>query len=123
MHDRLIGGRGVRARREAVIRRAGQADSERLHRKLQRSAARGAPNEHVFVSLSGARNKIEKWRIEYNRERPHSRLGHLTAEEFAARNQRISAIARTAWPANQATSGAAQRASTSDQNLIVFVRP
>ena len=28
-------------------------------------------NEHVFVSLADARNKIEKWRIEYNRERPH----------------------------------------------------
>jgi transposase InsO family protein len=83
----------------------------------------GRLNEHVFVSLGGARYWMEKWRIESNRERPHSRLGHLTAEEFAARNQRISAIARTAWPANQATSGAAQRASTSDQNLIVFVRP
>jgi hypothetical protein len=28
-------------------------------------------NEHVFVSLDDARRKIEKWRIEYNRERPH----------------------------------------------------
>jgi putative transposase len=35
-------------------------------------------NEHVFVSLDEARRKIEKWRIEYNRERPHSSLGHLT---------------------------------------------
>jgi putative transposase len=29
-------------------------------------------NEHVFVSLDDARRKIEQWRIEYNRERPHS---------------------------------------------------
>jgi putative transposase len=50
-------------------------------------------NEHVFVSLDDARNKIEKWRIEYNRERPHSSLGHLTPEQFAAKNQRNSAIA------------------------------
>jgi transposase InsO family protein len=42
-------------------------------------------NEHVFVSLDDARLMIEKWRIQYNRERPHSRLGNLTPEEFAAR--------------------------------------
>jgi putative transposase len=58
-------------------------------------------NEHVFVSLDDARNKIENWRIDYNRERPHSSLGHLTPEEFAAKNQRSSAIARTAWPAEE----------------------
>jgi putative transposase len=29
-------------------------------------------NEHVFTSLDDARTKIEQWRIEYNRERPHS---------------------------------------------------
>jgi hypothetical protein len=34
-------------------------------------------NEHVFLSLNDARGKIEKWRTEYNRERPHSSLGHL----------------------------------------------
>ncbi len=59
-------------------------------------------NEHVFVSLDDARSKIEQWRIEYNRERPHSSLGYLTPEEFAAKNQGSSAIARTAWPADQA---------------------
>ncbi len=41
-------------------------------------------NEQVFVSLDDARGKIEKWRIEYNRERPHSGLDNLTPEEFAA---------------------------------------
>jgi putative transposase len=41
-------------------------------------------NEHVFVSLNDARRKIEQWRIAYNRERPHSSLGNLTPEEFAA---------------------------------------
>jgi putative transposase len=71
-------------------------------------------NEHVFVSLADARNKIEKWRIEYNRERPHSSLGHLTPEEFATRNQPSSAIARTAWPADQELAGAAHCAPASD---------
>jgi putative transposase len=58
-------------------------------------------NEHVFVSLDEARNKIEQRRIAYNRERPHSSLGYLAPEEFAAKNQTSSAITRTAWPADQ----------------------
>jgi len=41
-------------------------------------------NEHVFVKLADARSKIEEWRIQYNRERPHSSLGNLRPEEFAA---------------------------------------
>jgi len=56
-------------------------------------------NEHVFLSLDDARRKIERWRIAYNRERPHSSLGNLTPEEFAAKNQMSSALGRTAWPA------------------------
>ena len=55
-------------------------------------------NEHVFVSLDDARNKIEKWRVEYNRERPHSSLGHLTPQKFAAKHQMTSAIARKKRP-------------------------
>jgi putative transposase len=35
-------------------------------------------NEHVLVSLDDARNKIEKWRVAYHRERSHSSLGNLT---------------------------------------------
>jgi transposase InsO family protein len=83
---------------------------ERFNNRLREACL----NEHVFVSLDDARNKIEQWRIEYNRERPHSSLGHLTPEEFAATNQRNSAIARTAWPATQELVGAAQRAPASD---------
>jgi Integrase core domain len=71
-------------------------------------------NEHVFVSLDDARRKIEQWRIEYNQERPHSSLGYLTPEEFAAKNQMSSAIARTAWPADQELASALRRAPASD---------
>jgi len=71
-------------------------------------------NEHVFISLDDARSKIEQWRIEYNRKRPHSSLGYLTPEEFAAKNQVSSAIARTAWPAHRKLAGAAQCAPASD---------
>ncbi len=41
-------------------------------------------NEHWFLTLAHAQGVIERWRIEYNTERPHSSLGDLTPEEFAA---------------------------------------
>lgn len=41
-------------------------------------------NEHVFSSLAEARRIVEAWRIDYNTVRPHSSLGYLTPEEFAA---------------------------------------
>lgn len=41
-------------------------------------------NEHVFSSLAEARRIIDAWRIDYNTVRPHSSLGYLTPEEFAA---------------------------------------
>jgi putative transposase len=39
-------------------------------------------NEHWFTTLYDAREKVEAWRVEYNRERPHSSLGNQTPEEF-----------------------------------------
>jgi len=41
-------------------------------------------NEHWFVSVEEAREKIEAWRRDYNGQRPHSALGYQTPEEFAA---------------------------------------
>ena len=35
-----------------------------------------------FLSIEDAKAKIEAWRIDYNRHRPHSSLGHLTPSEF-----------------------------------------
>ena len=40
-------------------------------------------DEHWFVSLDDAREKIETWRREYNQDRPHGSLGKRTPEEFA----------------------------------------
>ena len=40
-------------------------------------------NVNWFLSLEDARDKIEKWRIEYNEFRPHSSLDDLTPNEFA----------------------------------------
>jgi putative transposase len=53
-------------------------------------------NEQVFVSLEDARHKIERWRLQYNRERPHSSLGYLAPEEFAARNRQTAERAHRA---------------------------
>lgn len=38
-------------------------------------------NSHWFTSLADARQTIEAWRIDYNRERPHSSLNYQTPEE------------------------------------------
>jgi putative transposase len=79
-------------------------------------------NQHVFVSLDDARSKIEKWRVEYNRERPHSSLGNLTPEEFAvqAANPGNSALARTARPAQKLLATAVQCAPAVDPKTHSF---
>ena len=41
-------------------------------------------NGEVFFNLGDAREKIERWRDDYNRRRPHSALGDRTPQEFAA---------------------------------------
>jgi putative transposase len=41
-------------------------------------------NDHWFLSLDDARDKVEAWRRDYNEERPHSALGNATPEEYAA---------------------------------------
>ncbi|WP_370551730.1 MULTISPECIES: IS3 family transposase [Chromobacterium] len=39
-------------------------------------------NVHWFLSLDDARDKIERWRQDYNEFRPHSSLGDQTPSEF-----------------------------------------
>lgn len=39
-------------------------------------------NVNWFLSMEDAREKIEKWRDEYNRFRPHSALEDLTPQQF-----------------------------------------
>jgi putative transposase len=45
-------------------------------------------NEHVFRGLPMARRIIQAWRLDYNADRPHTSLGGLTPNEFAARSHR-----------------------------------
>ena len=41
-------------------------------------------NQHHFVSLAEAQQRIESWRQEYHTERPHRGLGQRTPAEYAA---------------------------------------
>jgi putative transposase len=41
-------------------------------------------NASWFLSMADARSRIEAWRIDYNQHRPHTSLGGLTPEAFAA---------------------------------------
>jgi putative transposase len=45
-------------------------------------------NVNQFVSLEDARAKIEAWRHDYNRVRPHSSLRNLTPHEYARQGQK-----------------------------------
>jgi putative transposase len=52
-------------------------------------------NVMQFMSIEDARAKIEAWRIDYNRNRPHSSLGHLTPSEFI-HNRQVTRIREAA---------------------------
>lgn len=40
-------------------------------------------NEHWFLSLADAQERIDVWKKDYNEQRPHSALGNRTPREFA----------------------------------------
>jgi putative transposase len=46
-------------------------------------------NENWFLSLEDARDKVEMWRKEYNKHRPHGALGYLTPVEFAGARELV----------------------------------
>ena len=70
--------RGVRLRFIAPGKPQQNAYIESFNGKLRDECL----NEHWFTSLYDAREKVETWRVEYNRERPHSSLQNRTPEEF-----------------------------------------
>lgn len=47
-------------------------------------------NQHWFLSLEDAREKIERWRLQYNNYRPHSSLGYKTPKEFSSKSNKIN---------------------------------
>ena len=42
-------------------------------------------DRELFVGLEDARWVVDRWRLDYNHQRPHSSLDYQTPEEFAAR--------------------------------------
>jgi transposase InsO family protein len=42
----------------------------------------------IFFSIEDARRKLERWRIDCNRDRPHSSLGNLAPVEFERSSQK-----------------------------------
>lgn len=44
-------------------------------------------NQNAFLSLTDAKDIIERWRLDYNRQRPHSALNWMTPEEFREKSQ------------------------------------
>lgn len=41
-------------------------------------------NQTLFTTMEEAKHKIELWRLDYNRTRPHTALGGVTPEQFAS---------------------------------------
>jgi putative transposase len=74
-------------------------------------------NANWFWDLRDARVKIERWRVEYNQERPHSSLGYQTPAQFAAA-QLPSGRAETALGLREAEPQSLQLAAVgADENL------
>lgn len=71
-------------------------------------------NEHLFSNLSEARQIIEKWRIDYNQNRPHTSLGGLTPHEYHQQK------ARPASPELRICS--AQQALTQQTNTSINIQ-
>ena len=61
-----------------ALHRARQADPERLHRELQRAAARRTSERDACSrSLAHAREALAAWKDDYNTVRPHSAIGNM----------------------------------------------
>jgi hypothetical protein len=74
--------------------------------------------------LSDVREKLARWRLDYNQVRPHSALADRSPEEFA-RDWKESSVAsvRTARPANQTPAGAVHCSDTADPKLSQLFVP
>ena len=76
-------------------------------------------NLNCLRNLNDARKRIGRWREHYNSSRPHSALGYLAPEKFAA--QWNAALTRTAAPGSLAL--AVQSTAPPIQNRHFFASP
>jgi putative transposase len=51
-------------------------------------------NQHWFLCLDEVKDRTERWRVEYNRERPHGALGNLAREVFASQQAGVKQSSR-----------------------------
>ncbi len=72
-------------------------------------------NVETVFDLSDAREKLTRWRLDYNQVRPHSALCDRAPEEFVREWQASSAAPlRTAGPANNMPAGAMHGSAAAD---------
>jgi putative transposase len=57
-------------------------------------------NEHWLIDMAHARAIIERWRVEYNTERPHGALGYLTPKQCAQGKQKSLVLRESAMEPN-----------------------
>jgi putative transposase len=76
-------------------------------------------NSEVFFDVSDAREKIERWRRDYNCNRPHSSLGDRTPEEFASilgcRPFALPIVGKAVSPPSQGFADAGRKAPALDR--------
>jgi putative transposase len=81
-------------------------------------------NVEVFFTIADVREKLERWREDYNQVRPHSALNDQSPRTFATAWARSAASASTPWPANHTLAGVVRSARASDpEPRQLFVRP
>jgi hypothetical protein len=78
-------------------------------------------NVEVFFALADVREKLELWRHDYNRVRPHSALKDHAPYDFAA--QWIARSTAAACTAGPLASGVAHHAPAVDPKLIQLFAP
>lgn len=76
-------------------------------------------NETLFRSLAHARAALETWRADYNTERPHSRLGWMTPETYAA-TRRSAALRSPEGSAPRTASTTAQQGITDRRTPMIL---
>jgi putative transposase len=82
-------------------------------------------NVEVFFALSDVRDKLARWRQDYNQVRPHSALRDATPAAFAHswQDTRSAAAARTARPAQGLPAPALQGAAVCESETMTAFRP
>lgn len=78
----------------------------------------------MFFTLADVREKLERWREDYNQVRPHSALNDQSPRTFAITSSPSAASASTPWPANHTLADVVRSAAAANPEPgQLFVRP